>query len=87
MISMFFKCSSLEDLNIYNFNIINVSHMCYMFYGCLSLKQNNASSFFKNADIYEMFIFCSSLKEIKLFEIKIKILDIWEEFSMNARKN
>ena len=38
MSNMFLQCSSLKELNLYNFNTNNVTNMSYMFYGCSSLK-------------------------------------------------
>ena len=37
MVSMFFGCSSLRELNFSNFNTNNVNNMDSMFYGCSSL--------------------------------------------------
>ena len=37
--SMFNYCSSLKELNIYNFNTNNVTVMSKMFLGCNSLKK------------------------------------------------
>ena len=36
MNSMFMGCSSLKELNLNNFNTINVTQMYFMFYGCSS---------------------------------------------------
>ena len=35
---MFNRCSSLKELNLFNFNTDRVENMNYMFIGCLSLK-------------------------------------------------
>ena len=31
---MVYECSSLKELNLNNFNTINVTNMSYMFFGC-----------------------------------------------------
>jgi len=41
MSCMFYRCSSLKELNINNFNTINVKYMNGMFRGCSSLKELN----------------------------------------------
>ena len=41
MIWMFRECSSLNNLNLSNFNTQNVTDMAYMFYGCSSLNKKN----------------------------------------------
>ena len=38
---MFFECSSLNELNICNFNTSNVTDMSEMFRDCNSLNKNN----------------------------------------------
>ena len=48
MRSMFNKCISLKELNISNFNTINVIKMSDMFYKCSSLKELNLSNFNTN---------------------------------------
>ena len=45
---MFTGCSSLEELNLNNFNTINVTNMSYMFNGCYSLKEMNLNNFNTN---------------------------------------
>ena len=45
MSGMFYGCSSLEDLNISNFNTNNVTNMSYMFYNCNHLKDLNLKNF------------------------------------------
>ena len=42
---MFWGCSSLKELNISNFNTINVTNMGSIFYRCSSLKELNLSNF------------------------------------------
>ena len=38
---MFYGCSSLEELNLSNFNTINVTETNDIFSGCSSLKELN----------------------------------------------
>ena len=38
---MFYKCSSLTNIDLSNFNTQNVTNMEDMFYGCSSLKRKN----------------------------------------------
>ena len=38
---MFYECSSLTNINIYNFSTNNVIEMRYMFGKCKSLNKNN----------------------------------------------
>ena len=45
---MFLNCSSLDELNLSNFNTNNVTYMSYMFYNCSSLKELNLSGFNTN---------------------------------------
>ena len=42
---MFYKCSSLEEINLSKFNTKNVTNMSYMFGYCSSLKELNLSNF------------------------------------------
>ena len=71
MSHMFDECSSLNKLNVSNFNTNNVGNMSYMFYNCSSLKELNLSNFnTSNAiDIKGMFAGCSDELRNK---IKIK---------------
>ena len=41
MKSMFWKCSSLNNINLSNFNTNNVKDMSWMFGGCKSLNKKN----------------------------------------------
>ena len=45
MSNMFYKCSTLTELNLSNFNIAIVTDMSYMFTECSSLKKLNLSHF------------------------------------------
>ena len=42
---MFSGCSSLKEINLFNFNTNNVTDMGGMFYGCSSLKEINLFNF------------------------------------------
>ena len=39
MYHMLYRCSSLEQLNLYNLNTSKVGNICHMFLGCSSLKK------------------------------------------------
>ena len=45
MKGMFYKCSSLIFLNLFNFNTNNVNNMSHMFSSCSSLTSLNLSNF------------------------------------------
>ena len=45
--SMFYKCSSIKELNLNNFNTNNVTDMNCMFYGCLDELKLKIKSQFK----------------------------------------
>jgi len=66
--SMFYKCSSLESINLSSFNTSNVNNMSYMFSKCSSLESINLSLFntSKVNNMSYMFFGCSSLKSIDL---------------------
>ena len=63
---MFNGCSSLKELNLNNFNTINVTNMSYMFSKCSSLKNLNIINFKKNhyIDMYKMLFNCSALEKL-----------------------
>ena len=48
MRGMFFLCSSLTSLNLYNFNSNNVKYMKAKFYKCSSLTSLGLSNFNSN---------------------------------------
>ena len=48
MIGMFYECTSLEELNLSNFNFNNVNDMRDMFYGCSEQFQNKIKAKYKN---------------------------------------
>ena len=55
----FYNCSSLNYLEVSNFNTLNVKKMQYMFASCTSLKSLNIGSFFtanvENENLENMF--------------------------------
>ena len=65
---MFYKCSSLTNLNLSNFNTINVTNMYAMFYECSSLTSLNLSNLntLNVTNMYDMFYGCSSLTNLNL---------------------
>ena len=79
MSCMFWGCSSLERLNLNNFNTNNVTTMSGMFYGCSSLKELSLDNFNNNntTDMSWMFNGCSSLKKENIIT---KDKKIFEEF-------
>ena len=65
---MFSGCSSLEELNLSNFNTNKVINMSAMFLGCSSLKELNISNFNTNKviNMSDIFYGCNDkLKKIK----------------------
>ena len=60
---MFFKCISLEQLDLSNFDTSNVTDMRWMFYGCSSLRELNIYNFDTSnvEDQRWMFEGCNSL--------------------------
>ena len=71
MFDMFYKCSSLKNIDLSNFNTKNVTNMSYMFWGCSSLNSINLSNFNTNkaTDMECMF---SDYKNLKKENIIIK---------------
>ena len=65
---MFYKCSSLESINVSNFNTEKVKDMQNMFAYCSSLKDIDISNFALKEDTYisDMFIGCSDLLKEKV---------------------
>ena len=81
MYCMFYKCSSLKELNLNNFNANNVTNMGYMFYKCSSLKELNLN--FNNNNVADMnYMFGGCLDELKL-----KIKSQFKNFKEEAFKN
>ena len=68
---MFYKCSSLKELNAPNFNTNNVIYMSCLFYKCSSLKELNIANF--NTDmaysISDMFEGCTMELKDKIKEL------------------
>ena len=66
---MFYKCSSLQKLNLSNFNTNNVTNMRGMFYKCSSVKELIISNFNINnvTDMLYMLDDCSDelIKKIR----------------------
>ena len=58
---MFYRCSSLKELNLNNFNTDNVTNMSYMFFNCSSLKELDLNNFNTNnvTSMSGMFYGCS----------------------------
>ena len=65
---MFYRCSSLESIDLSSFNSNNIKYMSFMFYECSSLESIDLSSFNTNnvKDMSWMFYECKSLKSIDL---------------------
>ena len=65
---MFYKCSSLTNLNLSNFNTTNVTNMSDMFSECSSLTNLNLSNFNTTnvTNMSDMFSGCSSLTNLNL---------------------
>ena len=76
MKSMFDGCSSLKNLDLSNFNTLNVTNMSCMFNGCTSLKNINLSKFNTQnvTDMIAMFYGCSSMKKKNVITNDKKIL-------------
>ena len=82
MTGMFCGCSSLEGLNLNNFNTNNVINMSVIFYGCSSLERLNLDNFNTNnvTNMIRMFYGC-------LDELKLKIKSQFKNFKKEAFKN
>ena len=68
MSEMFFRCSSLESIDLSSFNTNNVDNMYLTFSSCSSLKTLDLSSF-NTSNVYDMshmFSGCTSLKSLNL---------------------
>ena len=68
---MFSKCSSLNKLNLSNFNTNNVTNMEYMFNKCSLLKELILSNFNTNNVNNMRFMFSKCSDELK-FKIRSK---------------
>ena len=82
MSCMFYKCSSLKELNLNNFNTNNVTSMNAMFYGCSSLKELNLNNFNTDNVTFNncMFSGCSN-------ELIMKIKTQYKNIKKEAFKN
>jgi len=65
---MFFRCSSLESIDLSSFNAKNINNMTSLFSGCYSLKSIDLYSFNTTNvnNMKSMFMGCSSLQSIDL---------------------
>ena len=61
---MLFKCNSLTNIKLYNFNIQNITNMSGMFSLCNSLTNINLSNFNTQnvTNMSSMLSYCKSLK-------------------------
>ena len=68
MSNMFSCCSSLEELNLSNFNTEKVYDMRFMFYDCQSLKKLNIINFniCHCSNMTKMFYNCLSIEELNI---------------------
>ena len=75
---IFNGCSSITNINLYNFNTNNVTNMRSMFNGCSSLTNINLSNFNTNkvTDMRCMFYKCSSLTNINYLILILILLMI-----------
>ena len=62
---MFYNCSSIEELNLTNFNINVLTYVNSMFSGCSSLKELKLFNFLMDNDIDMNFIFSGCSNELK----------------------
>ena len=78
MDNMFYYCSTLEELNLNNFNTNNVTSMYHMFSGCSSLKELNFDNLNINHEVSMNGMFFECPNEL-LMEIKTKYKNIKDE--------
>ena len=71
---MFYYCTSLEKVELSNFNTFNLTDISAMFCFCSSLKELNISNFIITNIIYinALFSYCSSLVTLELPNFNIK---------------
>ena len=82
---MFSECSSLEKLDIKNFNTTNVTNMAFMFYECKNLTKLDLENFntTKVKKMEGMFANCSSLTELNLNNFNTEnVMDMSYMFNM-----
>ena len=79
---VFDGCSSLEEINLSNFNTNKVIEMKYMFSDCSSLKELNLTNFntHKVSNMRGMFKNCSSLKKLNIDNFISNKADMREMF-------
>ena len=75
---MFSGCSSIEEINLSNFNTNNVTNMCCMFYDCTSLKELNINYFNYNNETYMKSMFSGCSNEL-IMKIKSQYKNIKQE--------
>ena len=75
MNGMFYNCSSLKSLNLYNFNTNNVLDMGGMFYNCLSLTSLNLYNFSFNKVINMNYLFKGLNKNCKIISNSQNVLN------------
>ena len=77
---MFYRCNSLTNIDLSNFNTDYVNDMSNMFYGCKSLIKINLSNFNTQnvTNMSCMFFGCKSLKKEKIITKNNKILNQFE---------
>jgi len=68
MEEMFYNCSSLEELDLSNFNTSKLTNMQYTFYNCTDLTVLNLSGWNTSnvTNMYSAFMNCESLEELDL---------------------
>ena len=72
MIGMFQNCSSIEEIDLSNWDIADQANLCGMFYNCKNLKKVKfpEKTFSPQGSIAEMFELCENLETIDLRSIK-----------------
>ena len=88
---MFSYYLSLEEINVSNFDAINIIDMSFMFNCCSSLKKLILSNFntINVTNMSNMFFNCASLKELNIFNFNnniIKIDGMFDKCSVNLKK-
>ena len=84
MTRMFSKCTSLQNIDLSNFDTSSAIKMNFMFFECKKLEELDLSNFNTNSvkDMRAMFYECYSLKELNLFNFNInRVSDIRGMFS------
>ena len=76
----------IKELNLNNFNTINVTDMSWMFHGCSSLKELNLNNFNTNNVTNMSYMFSKCSDELKL-KIKSKFNKFKKEAFMDYKNN